>query len=434
MPFFYDIFNDNPNSIPDYMIPYSQALYYDATENKIGAENYQLLFVTPFNGQPQERFCNIDIVWNHSDIDFNSDIRTVTSNVQNRELQAIARQVEEDLQRWSSYDPNVEIDSEDYKRLSENLAKLSVLGVGTWQLPTDLIDKLKQKGKTAIDAKRMLQGMLSSVRTAVGKESQKETEDSSVHLSQGSAQAKLNANGFQTIFNGANVTSSVSSEGLSITKTLVCKSSDAISAYECIEKLAQYLSIVAPFWYYEVGKDQSWSRANMRMRPPNDFYADIVGPQQFAASATKTSVTDKSWDVFKYRGQFQLRKGYTIYRNLVPKNVKVVASQDNVLLDSSPFDKFNEPGFKSLTDITENKDNKAEFFSYTKNHDYKRIIESWKNSGLYQSINDGVSKKYLFPQYINLEVTLVPIEPLDGVTGTQQLFCYSKDIIKRAQF
>ena len=163
--------------------------------------------------------------------------------------------------------------------------------------------------------------------------------------------------------------------------------------------------------------------------PPNNF-AVYQGDAK-----TGTGAKRAGFDIFSYRGEFQLRKGYTVHRNLVPKEIKIVASPDNLLLEENPFEKLNdvEDYSKSNTVKNTNLANKAEAKVVPANT--KDILSQWKSSGLYQKIylyGDDKDGKvgYLFPQWINLSITFNHVEPFDGITSAQQLFCFSDKCLK----
>jgi len=480
MPFFCDLYEfssstgNSKTSIPPELIPYTQTLYYNCSTD-YGTQDYKELFSAPWSGNSIERTAQMGLNWS-SDIgqfglqkysDSTHGSRTDAQvGWRNRRIQLFQNYIE-DLAKGGH-----EID------LTDNSPTMSTLRIffGTmgfddefakFQRTVGGVKKKANQIKSAVD--NFLDGFLKrnpiekSSTTNTVPDNAKQNADSPLDndLSYGFL---LNPDNLVATLNSITVNyGGRSAENLAIEKSIVCKDSSVQTAAECIKKLASYLAIVAPNFYYQSDQD-TWSKAAMYYTAPNSFAIKPVDKNTVASGGFKTNTSKEegkpvNFDLFKYRGELQLRQGYSIYRNLVPKQVTITASSDMLLLESDPFQDLGSDTSKdrAKSNSDGNADSTLSFVNYkasTQQDPAQKFIDAWKKSNLCRKVTLYGSKNntatntsattagdssdqlaqyregWLFPQWINIDVELCNVEPYDGFTATQQLFCFADGCVK----
>lgn len=484
MPFYCDLIDlavKADGKIPPELVPYTQALYYDETgqttrgnslaENSedFGKEDYKLLMVAPWEGRPSNRMASVTLKWGGKDalsgVENSGRIGALYGEQIDNDLARAQRLVNDAKRALNEASIAGRKNGKDY--LSELAKSNSFLraalyffreGDETW---TKINNTISAIDNLQTNTSASIESALSRIKEiAIGpRRVNKKSDNTDESGKQGNAKNSIGRgttnpieirqteDDFKVTLNqvGAGVTSDDfygSGNGHTIEKSIVCKSSDTKSAYNCLVELANYLGIVAPRFSYVGATDKDWSVLSISINPPNNFR---MQPTQNAKSGgvniistTDNKNTSYNFNLFKYRGEFQLRQGYTIYRNLVPSEVIVTASPDMIFLSENPFT-FDSKLDKNASEQEKVRENQRLYSEMMAPNTHasasvdvaNEILSAWKASNLCRKITlyDG-KEGYLFPQWLNIKITLISIEPYDGVTATQQLFCYSDKELK----
>ena len=445
MPFFCDLFelkNYDDKLLPPELIPYTQALYFDDSTKESGAQNYKLLFISPWHGKPGLRRAITTINWSTESTGsvgtaLKAVVAQATEAATKRNNENVDRTIKalQDLAKGNTNNP----DAQEFQpnKALPIWAQEAMRFLGVSETTQNYIGRLwnafgrvdkgvVEKLLSDISYSQKMGQYYNTYSQRVGGEESKNKNTVTINASH-QGYVKRDATSFKTQVQsiGAAFTSN-DEAGLVINKSIVCKGSTKEAAQACIDELTRILAVVSPFFFYqstdEKNKTDAFTALSLTYQVPNNF---LVTPTD------KGGGKPNSYEVFQYRGELQLRQGYTIYRNLVPAKVIVTASPDMVFLKQNPFveDKNQEEASKKVSRISMTKDetNKAIKFEDRQ----EKIKTYWQTSRLYKQVK--ISPKldgYLFPQWINVQVILEPVEPMDGVRASQQLFCYSGNFIQ----
>lgn len=464
MPFFCDILTNGitqggRSDILPYMIPYTTVLYYNAEHKDYGTQNYKPIMFALNDGSMSSRGVNIDVEWDGGGSDsvyhryLGQKAWTTEGSIEWSKKHAMIQKLKDGKETLRKIFGEVETISGSTEELERFLNQKAPSWNATIQRLTPLLNSQGRRFltttfgtlKNVIDIKNRLVGQ--SVDDLFITKDAIENSSSNLDAVTNTTQTvTIDSSQMKTHFSGATVSSTVSKSSsyapdsiLSINQTITCKSSDSDDAADCLKQLAEILNVVAPnyfYWHTDKSKTaQVWSRMNLCYDAPNQFDVELAfdsTTSNLANNRLETKVStaitaENTWDVFKYRGEFQLRVGYCVYRNLIPEQITVQCSPDMLLLDDNPFDNLGLSSIESTFKVGEvsNPDSDLQV-SDTNVRSADALLTYWKQSKLYNSVYvNGQGKKYLFPQWINITVSLRPFEPLDGITGTQQMFSFS---------
>lgn len=467
MPFFCDLYDFNTTTketqIPPELIPYTQTLYYDSTDpgssDSFGKQNYVELFSAPWDGKTSERMAHMTLEWSgqrpgmkgSEETDYNRDTKSKIE-INNQRLGQV-REVINELQKGKGISKDT---AEKLQALMESNAILKVAGMVAPELTQKIYTLWSQPQRLAEDIDKYIKEMLGLAKKTEEKleKDARASNNSANNDSKSGPQQGIRGYTKNSVVTTENLKLTLNGviveygdkyshgDGLSITKSIVCKNSTAQQAVNCIRKLASYLGVVAPNFAYTQGNNGEWSRNAIQFSAPNNFAVEGVKKGEYSTNGIlqyKVENTDTDTiklDLFNYRGELQLRQGYYIYRNLVPTNVIITTSSDMLFLNENPFDQLSESTTNKIDNSEKSKD-KLTYVNTMATLDKDpgaKFIAIWKtNKNLCNAITLYNGRKgYLFPQWINVTVALTQAEPYDGFTATQQLFCFSDKSLKIA--